>query len=94
MRRGQLEACACGLLHGEQDGQLGTPLDPDTYDYRDQAIGLIFFPHVLDRFGQNYRRAVGWKVQYAGAVEMQRRPATHARYAVRGTAPVSGVTRC
>jgi hypothetical protein len=87
MRRGQLEPCACGCLHGEQDGQLGTPSDPDTYDYRDQALGLIFFPHVLDRFWQNYRRAVGWKVQYAGAVEMQRRLATHAHYAVRGTAP-------
>jgi hypothetical protein len=87
MRRGQLEPCACGHLHGEQDGKLGTPLDLDEYDYRDQALGLIFFPHVLDRFWQNYRRAVGWKVQYAGAVEMQRRLATHAHYAVRGTAP-------
>src|SRR6185503_1921030 len=34
---------------------------------------------------QNYRRCAGWKIQYAGAVEMQRRLATHAHFAVRGT---------
>jgi len=33
------------------------------------------------------RRAVGWKVQYAGAVELQRRLAPHAHFAVRGTVP-------
>jgi hypothetical protein len=87
MRRGQLKPCPCGRLHGQADPQLGTPLDPDTYDYRGHALGLIFFPHLLDRFWQNYRRANGWKVQYAGTVEMQRRLATHAHFAVRGTAP-------
>ncbi len=78
MRRGQLEPCACGHSHGEQDERLGTPIDPDAYDYRAHALSLIFFPHLLDRFWQNYRRAVGWKIAYAGAVEMQRRLATHA----------------
>jgi hypothetical protein len=85
MRRGQLMACECGHLHGEADGVLGTPMNPAAYDYREQALSLIFFPYLLDRFWQNYRRAAGWKVAYAGAVEMQRRLATHAHYAVRGT---------
>jgi hypothetical protein len=49
MRRGQLEPCACGKLHGENDGLLGTPLDPDEYDYREQALALIFFPYLVDR---------------------------------------------
>jgi hypothetical protein len=87
MRRGQLEACPCGTLHGESDGLLGTPMEADGYDYREQALALIFFPHLLDRFWQNLRRSAGFKVQYAGAVEMQRRLATHAHYAVRGTIP-------
>jgi hypothetical protein len=87
MRRGQLIPCECGRLHGERDPLLGTPLDPDTYDYRGHALALIFFPRVLDRFWQNYRRAVGWKIAYAGVVEMQRRLATHAHFAVRGTIP-------
>lgn len=85
MRRGQLERCPCGQQHGENDGLLGTPLNADDYDYREQALALIFFPHLLDRFWQNYRRTAGWKIQYAGVVEMQRRLATHAHYAVRGT---------
>jgi Replication initiator protein, pSAM2 len=87
MRRGQLAACYCGSLHGEADPLLGTPIEVSTYDYREHALALIFFPHLLDRFWQNYRRAIGWKIQYAGAVEMQRRLATHAHFAVRGTAP-------
>ncbi|WNM41529.1 hypothetical protein RMN56_09375 [Micromonospora halotolerans] len=41
----------------------------------------------LDRFWQNLRRAVGWNVQYAGAVEPQRRLAPHAHFAMRGTIP-------
>jgi hypothetical protein len=87
MRRGQLVPCECGKLHGESDGLLGTPLDPTRYDYRQQALSLIFFPYLLDRFWQNYRRAAGWQIAYAGTVEMQRRLATHGHYAVRGTIP-------
>src|SRR5690606_27658210 len=41
----------------------------------------------LDRFWQNLRRAVGWNVQYAGAVELQKRLAPHVHYCVRGTIP-------
>ena len=87
MRRGRLEPCDCGQLHGERDGLLGAPIDAEQYDYRGQALALIFFPHLLDRFWQNYRRAAGWKIAYAGVVEMQRRLATHAHLAVRGTVP-------
>ena len=85
MRRGQLAACGCGQRHAERDDQLGTPIDPERYDYRAQALALIFLPRLLDRFWQNYRRAAGWKIAYAGVVEMQRRLATHAHFAVRGT---------
>ena len=47
----------------------------------------MHFPRLLDRFWQNLRRAVGWNVQYAGAVEPQRRLAPHAHFAMRGTIP-------
>jgi hypothetical protein len=85
MRRGQLMQCDCGHRHGEADDLLGTPMDRTPDDYREQALSLIFFPYLLDRLWQNYRCAAGWRVAYAGAVEMQRRLATHAHYAVRGT---------
>lgn len=84
-RRGRLHPCECGSLHGQRDPLLGTPLDPNGYDYRQAAIDAIHFAAVLDRFWQNLRRAVGWKVQYAGAVELQKRLAPHAHFAVRGT---------
>jgi hypothetical protein len=84
-RRGGVRPCDCGQLHGEHDPRLGTPVDPDTYDYRRAALDSIHFAKVIDRFWQNLRRAVGWKVQYAGSVEQQKRLAPHAHFAVRGT---------
>ncbi|HEX5145241.1 MAG TPA: replication initiator [Mycobacterium sp.] len=86
-RRGLMQPCGCGQLHGEQDPLLGTPVDPDTYDYGAQARDTMFFPKVLDRFWQNLRRATGMQIQYAGCVELQRRLAPHAHYAMRGTLP-------
>jgi len=86
-RRGRLVPCECGTLHGQQDSQLGTPFDPDSYDYRSAALDAVFFAAGLDRFWQNLRRAAGWKVQYAGTVELQKRLAPHAHYAMRGTLP-------
>jgi hypothetical protein len=88
VRRGTyLVPCECGQRHGERDELLGTPLDPAGYDYRRAALDAIHFAAVLDRFWQNLRRAAGWNVQYAGAVELQRRLAPHAHFAVRGTLP-------
>jgi hypothetical protein len=37
----------------------GTPVDPDSYDYRRAARDAIHFPKLVDRFSQNLRRAVG-----------------------------------
>jgi hypothetical protein len=65
----------------------GTPVHPDRYDYRRAAWDAVHFPRLLDRFWQNLRRCVGWRVQYAGAVEPQRRLAPHAHFAIRGTIP-------
>jgi len=65
----------------------GTPVNPNTYDYRRAAWDAVAFPRLLDRFWQNLRRCVGWSVQYAGCVEPQRRLAPHAHFAIRGTIP-------
>lgn len=77
--------CQCGRRHGQSSPVLGTPVDPADYDYRAAALDAIHFAGLLDRFWINVRRAVGWKVQYAGAVELQKRLAPHAHFAVRGT---------
>lgn len=86
-RRGTLKPCECGALHGKYDPLLGTPINPAEYDYRQAGLDAIHFARVLDRFWQNLRRAVGWNVQYAGAIELQRRLAPHAHFTVRGTMP-------
>ena len=88
IRRGAyLVPCECGHRHGERDDLLGTPIDPGSYDYRRAALDAIHFARVLDRWWQNLRRAAGWNIQYAGAVELQRRLAPHAHFAIRGTTP-------
>jgi hypothetical protein len=87
-RRGAyLVPCECGHRHGERDEILGTPIDPTTYDYRRAALDAIHFARVLDRWWQNLRRAAGWKVQYAGAIELQKRLTPHGHFAIRGTLP-------
>ena len=86
-RRGRLIPCGCGILHADADPLLGTPIDPTSYDYRRAARDAVFFAPVLDRFWQNLRRCGGYTVQYAGAVEQQRRLAPHAHFAMRGTLP-------
>jgi len=88
-RGGRVQPCGCGQRHDEHDPLLGTPLDPDSYDYGRAARDAMFFPKLLDRFWQNLRRASGSKTQYAGCVELQRRLAAHAHYAMRGTLPRS-----
>jgi hypothetical protein len=79
--------CSCRRWHTDSDPLLGTPVDPNRYDYRRAAWDAVHFPRLLDRYWQNLRRAVGWNVQYAGCVEPQRRLAPHAHFAIRGTVP-------
>lgn len=65
----------------------GTPVDPDTYDYRRAAFDALHFPRLVDRLWQNMRRCAGYKTQYFAAVEAQRRLAPHLHAAVRGVIP-------
>lgn len=65
----------------------GTPVNLVTYDYRRAAVEAMFFPRLFDRWIQNLRRCAGFKVQYFGAVEPQRRLAPHIHVAIRGAIP-------
>ncbi|WP_349497457.1 replication initiator [Crossiella sp. CA-258035] len=65
----------------------GTPVDPDSYDYRRAARDAVHFAALLDRWVQNLRRAVGYDVQYFSTVEPQRRLAPHWHAAIRGAIP-------
>ena len=74
------------LLRSRHHGS-GTPADPAHYDYRRQALDALHFARLVDRFWQNLRRAAGYKVQYFGAVEPQRRLVPHLHAALRGAIP-------
>ncbi|WP_439662601.1 replication initiator [Lentzea sp. HUAS TT2] len=65
----------------------GTPVDPDTYDYRRAARDAVHFASLVDRWWQNLRRVVGWDVQYFATVEPQKRAAPHLHAALRGSIP-------
>ncbi len=92
-RGGKPIPCTCRRTHGEDDPLTGTPVDPDSYDYRRAAWDAVHFARLLDRYWQNLRRCVGWNVQYAGCVEPQRRLAPHAHFAIRGTIPRTTLER-
>ena len=71
-----------GRVHND-----GTPVDPDSYDYRRAARDAVHFSSLVDRWWQNLRRVVGWDVQYFATVEPQKRAAPHLHTALRGSIP-------
>lgn len=90
VRRGPYRLpCGCGKTHSDHDPLLSTPIDPATYDYRRAAEDMVHFARLQDRWWQNLRRFAGFNVQYAGAVELQKRLAPHGHYCVRGA-----ISRC
>ncbi len=75
-----------GQKHARVPGA-GAPVHPAAYDYRRAAVEALFFPRLFDRWMQNLRRCAGYKVQYFGAIEPQRRLAPHIHVAMRGAIP-------
>lgn len=75
-----------GRKHAHVPGA-GTPVHPGGYDYRRAAVEAMFFTRLFDRWIQNLRRCAGFKVQYFGAIEPQRRLAPHIHVAMRGAIP-------
>ncbi|MGH8882126.1 MAG: replication initiator, partial [Stackebrandtia sp.] len=65
----------------------GTPVDPTTYDYRRAALDAMHFAKLIDRLIQNMRRCAGFKLQYFGCFEAQKRLAPHLHLAIRGVIP-------
>jgi hypothetical protein len=92
-RRPGRPLCPCGSTHHPDDPKVGTPVDPANYDYRRAALDAIHFARLVDRFWQNLRRAVGYSIQYGGCVELQKRLAPHAHFAIRGTIPRALIKR-
>ncbi|MEV6105180.1 replication initiator protein RepSA [Streptomyces sp. NPDC051940] len=92
--------CACRHRHLEHDPRLGTPLDPDSYDY---AGAVLFNNHagqLWDRFAKRLRREIAARagltqraladvarLSYGKVAEFQRRGAVHFHAVIRLDGP-------
>jgi hypothetical protein len=98
--RGKTLPCACGTWHHPDDPAIGTPLDPDTYDYVGSVLWQANAGELWHRFAQTLRRelmkAAGLPVRefkdharlsYAKVAEYQRRGLVHFHAVVRLDGP-------
>ncbi|TQM80459.1 hypothetical protein FHX81_2790 [Saccharothrix saharensis] len=98
--RGKVLPCACGTWHHPDDPTIGTPLDPDTYDYVGSVLWQANAGELWHRFVTALKRevmkAVGLPVRaftdharlsYAKVAEYQRRGLVHFHAVVRLDGP-------
>ncbi|MFF3869119.1 replication initiator [Micromonospora sp. NPDC001898] len=92
--------CSCGRWHPEGHPLLGTPLDPDTYDYPGAVLWQAHSGKLWHRFTIALRRAVAaaggltvresgahLRISYAKVAEYQRRGLVHFHAVVRADGP-------
>ncbi|OWA14937.1 replication initiation protein [Streptomyces sp. CS159] len=95
--------CRCGLRHDDQDPALGTPLDPDTYDYEAAVLWNAHAGTLWQRFSIYLRREVAKRagltqrafqeharISFAKVAEYQKRGAVHFHAVIRIDGPEGG----
>ncbi|MFD9441010.1 replication initiator [Streptomyces sp. NPDC060006] len=102
---GSVRRCRCGVLHDQDDDALGTPLDPDTYDYEAAVLWNAHAGPLWRRFSTYLRREVAKRaglsqrefreyarVSFAKVAEYQKRGAVHFHAVIRIDGPEGGDT--
>src|SRR5690606_34977739 len=97
--------CRCGVRHDETDPVLGTPLDPDTYDYEEAVLWNAHAGALWRRFSIYLRREVAKlagltqrafrdhaRISFAKVAEYQKRGAVHFHAVIRLDGPEGGDT--
>ncbi|CAL9302386.1 replication initiator [Streptomyces sp. SudanB182_2057] len=92
--------CRCGRTHAEDDPALGTPLDPERYDYRAAVLWNAHAGALWGRFATYLRQQIASRagltrsasrdcvrVSYAKVAEYQRRGAVHFHAVIRLDGP-------
>ncbi|WTO36046.1 replication initiation protein [Streptomyces achromogenes] len=92
--------CRCGRTHAEDDPALGTPLDPERYDYRAAVLWNAHAGALWGRFTTYLRQQIASRagltrsasrdcvrVSYAKVAEYQRRGAVHFHAVIRLDGP-------
>ncbi|MFC8430689.1 replication initiator [Streptomyces sp. NPDC057253] len=104
-RRTDGRPCRCGLHHDQDDEALGTPLNPDTYDYEAAVLwnahagalwrrfSIYLRREVAKRAGLSQRRLRDYaRVSFAKVAEYQKRGAVHFHAVIRIDGPEGGNT--
>ncbi|TLW92100.1 replication initiation protein [Saccharomonospora piscinae] len=100
-RRGRVVPCGCGQTHHrEDDPRIGTPLDPDTYDYEAAVLWQAHAGKLWHRFTVRLRRELAQRaglrvrdfpgharLSYGKVAEYQRRGLIHFHALVRLDGP-------
>ncbi|MGW3339669.1 replication initiator [Streptomyces sp. NPDC001009] len=102
---GSVRPCRCGTRHDQDDPALGTPLDPDTYDYEAAILWNAHAGPLWRRFSTYLRREVAKRagltqrafreharVSFAKVAEYQKRGAVHFHAVIRIDGPEGGDT--
>lgn len=97
--------CRCGHTHTKDDPALGTPLDPNRYDYTGAVLWNAHAPALWARFMLHLRRTIAAvagipqrllsryaRVSYAKVAEYQRRGLIHFHAVIRLDGPQGGYT--
>ncbi|WP_033321458.1 replication initiator [Streptomyces yerevanensis] len=97
--------CRCGVHHDQEDAALGTPLDPDTYDYEAAVLWNAHAGALWRRFSIYLRREVAKRagltqrafrehsrISFAKVAEYQKRGAVHFHAVIRIDGPEGGDT--
>ncbi|WP_405654631.1 replication initiator [Streptomyces sp. NBC_00019] len=104
-RRTDGRPCRCGVHHDQDDDALGTPLNPDTYDYEAAVLWNAHAGQLWRRFSTYLRREVAKRaglsqrslrdharVSFAKVAEYQKRGAVHFHAVMRLDGPGGGDT--
>ncbi|MFE5158122.1 replication initiator [Streptomyces sp. NPDC056697] len=97
--------CRCGVHHAQEDDALGTPLDPDRYDYESAVLWNAHAGLLWRRFSIYLRREVAKRagltqrafcaharLSFAKVAEYQKRGAVHFHAVIRLDGPEGGDT--
>ncbi len=102
---GTVRPCRCGVRHDQEDDALGTPLDPDRYDYESAVLWNAHAGVLWRRFSIYLRREVAKRaglsqralrdharLSFAKVAEYQKRGAIHFHAVIRIDGPGGGDT--
>ncbi|MFJ1796658.1 replication initiator [Kitasatospora griseola] len=97
--------CRCGAQHHDGADELGTPINPDTYDYRSAVLWNAHAGKIWARFSIYLRREVAKRaglsqrefrqharISFAKVAEYQKRGAVHFHAVIRLDGPEGGDT--